>query len=364
MQYQRKRSSRDIKHAIILAREALSLTPEGHDDRLMMLTTLGSRLHIRFKDTESVAVLDDAIAVEKGALDIMPQNHPERLNTLMNLGAWLGTRFERNGSDDDLNKAIYFARLALDLMPDNHHARSNADRNLQFLLSMKLDLFDLDLSHGPVIDSDAELSTFGPGGQVATLTEQTDTRYVLESSLPLHQVDRGADVNAVTNDGEMTSDMADAGGHVEVVEELVEPGALLTPSPEYGPVASEDSAHTGKLHSDSVGKHVEFECKAFRNISTVLSNNIPDLRRYNLTFSMRWELPDFVATELDGNWDIGSVLTVNGTVEEPFATTCEDYVKKFWPAWGFEAVKSTMQSVKKVLENGKLYILLLILYNY
>lgn len=133
--------------------------------------------------------------------------------------------------------------------------------------------------------------------------------------------------------------------------------------------------HAGILEAGSVPGYAVVESQTFRDISETLSRHFDDLDSYTrfsavgwklpefinleesidldtyaLSFAVRWELPDFIASELDDNWDIGSVLTISGTIDKPYAETCKEYVKLFWPAIEFEAVELMLQGVRNIFQ--------------
>ena len=65
--------------------------------------------------------------------------------------------------------------------------------------------------------------------------------------------------------------------------------------------------------------------------------------RHTVTFHVYWNLLNFCEEELEGNWDLATVLTVTGTGKTAFATTCQEYVVRHWPKTG-QAVLTFLES--------------------
>ena len=51
-----------------------------------------------------------------------------------------------------------------------------------------------------------------------------------------------------------------------------------------------------------------------------------------LNLLLEWELPAFCTQELEDGADIGSVLCVTGSATDAWATTCGEYLERFWPS--------------------------------
>jgi len=124
----------DLEGAISLHREALTLRPLGHPERLMSLNNLASALFTRFNQSGKMDDLDDSISAHRQALSLLPLDHPDRAMSLNSLANALYNRFERSGSIHDLEDAISIHREALTLRPLGHPYHSSSLNNLAIAL--------------------------------------------------------------------------------------------------------------------------------------------------------------------------------------------------------------------------------------
>lgn len=72
-------------------------------------------------------------------------------------------------------------------------------------------------------------------------------------------------------------------------------------------------------------------------------------------FKLKWDLVEFVKTELPSPQALESVLTVSRTPERAFAATCSDYVKQFWPRDGNKVIKTLTAALEGASEDKQLY---------
>jgi hypothetical protein len=76
-------------------------------------------------------------------------------------------------------------------------------------------------------------------------------------------------------------------------------------------------------------------------------------KMHKICFCLRWNLLEFCEKELDGSHDLAQMLTISGSGKEAFATTCEDYINKFWPRNGAR-ILDALQCAMKSSQRGKL----------
>lgn len=69
---------KDPEDAITLHRAALRLTPLGHPDRDVSLSSLASALKVRFDRSQKPEDLEDTIALHREDLEVTPVDHPNR----------------------------------------------------------------------------------------------------------------------------------------------------------------------------------------------------------------------------------------------------------------------------------------------
>ena len=66
---------------------------------------------------------------------------------------------------------------------------------------------------------------------------------------------------------------------------------------------------------------------------------------------LEWHLQEFVEVELNDCWNLGALLTLSGTVDSAYATTCENYISLFWGPDGL-AVLETIKN--QVMNHGEM----------
>jgi hypothetical protein len=76
-------------------------------------------------------------------------------------------------------------------------------------------------------------------------------------------------------------------------------------------------------------------------------------KMHKICFCLRWNLLEFCEKELDGGQDLAQILTISGSGKEAFATTCENYINKFWPRNGAR-ILDALQCAMKSFQRGKL----------
>lgn len=84
----------------------VSVLPQGHPNRAMMLNNLGSMLVMRFKRTGNIEDLNRGIRSAEQALAATPEGDPRHAARLKNLAINLEIRFNRTGNLQDLEDAI------------------------------------------------------------------------------------------------------------------------------------------------------------------------------------------------------------------------------------------------------------------
>jgi hypothetical protein len=62
--------------------------------------------------------------------------------------------------------------------------------------------------------------------------------------------------------------------------------------------------------------------------------------RQTVDFHVQWNLEEYYDKELSGNPVLTTLLTVTGTAKAAYATTCEEYVSRYWPESGLGLLKS------------------------
>ena len=100
---------------MVLHREALELRPQAHPDRSSSLNSrLASCLWTRYQQLGAVADLEEAIVLAREAVDLTPRGHLQKPRYLTHLGNCLFTRFACLGEPSGLEDAISSHKYALD----------------------------------------------------------------------------------------------------------------------------------------------------------------------------------------------------------------------------------------------------------
>ncbi|KAI9793060.1 MAG: hypothetical protein M1816_000958 [Peltula sp. TS41687] len=84
-----------------------------------------------------------------------------------------------------------------------------------------------------------------------------------------------------------------------------------------------------KLSPSADNKHVYPDM-----LEAIRKEMIPALdssERQTAIFHVRWSLPEYCEKELESHEQLASVLTVTGTAGLAYATTCKEYLNRFWP---------------------------------
>jgi hypothetical protein len=68
---------------------------------------------------------------------------------------------------------------------------------------------------------------------------------------------------------------------------------------------------------------------------------------YKVSFEIAWQLHEFIQQELEGDLDLGPVLTITGK-ENAWATTCHEYVKTTWNELGEQLLAELEMLLGKV----------------
>jgi hypothetical protein len=135
---------------------------------------------------------------------------------------------------------------------------------------------------------------------------------------------------------------------VEILEAASASMNTAEESPAFRDIFETISEHIDEMSPYAKPSAIEWDVSEYDDPEERVS---PDT--YDMSFAVRWELPDFITSELEGNWDIGSVLTISGTMHEPYAETCKEYIELFWPTAWYNALESMLSDLRKLFKNGE-----------
>ena len=82
------------------------------------------------------------------------------------------------------------------------------------------------------------------------------------------------------------------------------------------------------------GLHRFLQPDVLQTISKEMKLELNSEGLHTITFHVHWNLLEFCEEELEGKQNLATVLTVTGTDEIAFATTCQEYVIRYWPNTG------------------------------
>ncbi|KLO91963.1 uncharacterized protein LW94_2661 [Fusarium fujikuroi] len=119
--------------AVELAKEAITLTPEGHPDQAKWLNNLSTHLLEKFDRSWDLNDLQDAINAASRAADLTP-NGPTKALYLDSVADGLNRKYDKIGLLADLEEAIRMTEMALEMLPSHHSKRPQ-------ILSTLADLF-------------------------------------------------------------------------------------------------------------------------------------------------------------------------------------------------------------------------------
>ncbi|KZV63731.1 hypothetical protein PENSPDRAFT_201112 [Peniophora sp. CONT] len=143
--FERERVLVILDCAVVAARCAVHLTPDGHPDKPTRYSNLGNSLLARFKCNGNLDDVEQSIAAHLRAIELTPDGHPDKPTRYSNLVHSLLARFKCNGNLDDVEQSIAAYRRALDLAPDSHPVRySNLGNLLLVRFERKGDLDDIE----------------------------------------------------------------------------------------------------------------------------------------------------------------------------------------------------------------------------
>ena len=70
-----------------------------------------------------------------------------------------------------------------------------------------------------------------------------------------------------------------------------------------------------------------------------------------VTFQVYWDVDGYFEEEIEQPV-FPSVLTLSGRMPKAFATTCEDYIKRFWPDLSTDVLEQLLPAVLKLRDPG------------
>ncbi|EXL65084.1 hypothetical protein FOPG_18678 [Fusarium oxysporum f. sp. conglutinans race 2 54008] len=127
--FERTDSMEDLEKAVEISHRVIGSIPENHPDRAAYLTSLGSRLRIRYERIGDIVDLEEAIQALQQSVNLTLEGHDRtaRLNDLANM---FSLRYQRKGETRDLEEAIRLARYLVDSTLEDDPNRAAILNNL------------------------------------------------------------------------------------------------------------------------------------------------------------------------------------------------------------------------------------------
>ena len=91
---------------------------------------------------------------------------------------------------------------------------------------------------------------------------------------------------------------------------------------------------------------------ALMNCSTQISG---EAEQYNTTFDLRWELLAFVRDHLGEGEKLSQVITLTGSQVNAQASTCEQFIREFWPDLGLRLLSFIEVVCDQYLREGEIW---------
>ncbi|KAF8178380.1 CHAT domain-containing protein [Mycena galopus ATCC 62051] len=147
----------DLDRSLLIQQNVLSLTPDGHPNKLLRLNNLVRSLHTRFTQLGDLNDLTKSLEIQQDVVTLTLDDNPQKPVILNNLASLLHTRFEHLGELDDLNKCLEIQQEVVFLTPDGHPDKALRLNNLGSSLQIRFErLGDLnDLNRSLLIKQDA-----------------------------------------------------------------------------------------------------------------------------------------------------------------------------------------------------------------
>jgi hypothetical protein len=139
VRFNRKGGESLLDEAIGLQQEALRHRPMDHPRRARLCLDLADSLEKRFSRTNDISLLEEMITLKQEALSSRPDDHPARARFCASLAVSLTKHFGHTGDEVSLNQSIIYAREALSLRPEGHPDRFRSCGNLAGPLVMRFD---------------------------------------------------------------------------------------------------------------------------------------------------------------------------------------------------------------------------------
>ncbi|KAF5577324.1 TPR domain-containing protein [Fusarium pseudoanthophilum] len=138
--YEKSGNLGDIELAASYSRRVLPFIPDDVEDRANPLDEFARTLFKKYQVYEDTDILPLGILLSRDAVSWTLEGHAEKPARVANLGAWLLRHYEKNRDTNDLLEAIEKTELAISLLDKDNFNQLRFLTNLAIILSRQLDL--------------------------------------------------------------------------------------------------------------------------------------------------------------------------------------------------------------------------------
>lgn len=98
-------------------------------------------------------------------------------------------------------------------------------------------------------------------------------------------------------------------------------------------------------HANIDAKYIQLDiCK---EICKELEKGIEPSGNQIVIVQIHWDLPNFRRTEIEEHAVFGSLLTISGTTSNAYATSCEEYLTRYWPESGRKTLNALQAAIAR-----------------
>lgn len=123
--------------------------------------------------------------------------------------------------------------------------------------------------------------------------------------------------------------------------------AIPDTSPAHDPRAAEKTNESQPV-LDTLGASVDrIQKRATQPVIEIISQLMSHVQGKvcHAEFELLWDVDGFVSEELEHPRDLAAVLTLSGTIKDAYATTCDEYIRMFWPDISHFVLKQLLPAI-------------------
>ncbi|KAL9123052.1 MAG: hypothetical protein Q9187_000403 [Circinaria calcarea] len=149
---------------------------------------------------------------------------------------------------------------------------------------------------------------------------------------------RGTDIEAKDDQGMTALHWAAARGYLTITQLLIENGADLEAKDFEDETVLDWAAKYGDI--GILRLLLEKGADMFQFICKEVQGGVETCEPRHAIFQLHWDLLDYCKEELEGSLVLAPLLTVTGSAKTAYATTCEEYMDRYWPKSGLKTLQT------------------------